>query len=76
MNVKKIERVRLEIDNSGEKTRCDLHVGYDSGGAIDCTNDPMNDLDAKQKKELSALLMQATDQVLCELHNIRTAESI
>jgi len=76
MRVKKIKRVRLDIDNRNEETRCGLHVGYDSGGAIDCTNDPMNDLDAEQKKEVSALLMQALPQVLFKLNNIKTAESI
>jgi len=68
MRTKKIERVRLEIDNTDEEVRCDLHVGYDSGGAYDCTNDPMNEFDKEGKVQVITLLQRALNQIVTKFN--------
>jgi len=68
MNVKKIERVRLEIDNTDEEMHCGLHVGYDSGGAYDCTNDPMNEFDKEGKVQVIVLLQRALNKIVTKFN--------
>jgi len=68
MRVKKINRVLLEIDNRDEEMRCWLHVGYDSGGAIDCTNDPMNEFDKEGKVQVITLLQRALNQLVTKFN--------
>jgi len=68
MKVKKIKCVLLEIDNTDEEMRCDLHVGYDSGGAIDCTNDPMNEFDKEGKVQVITLLQRALNKIVTKFN--------
>jgi len=68
MRTKKIERVLLEIDNRGEKPYYRMHVAYDSGGAIDCTNDPMNEFDKEGKVQVITLLQRALNQIVTKFN--------